>query len=105
MKLTLDTDAETSMIKASLAHSLGLVVEKSSQKYENQFQKALQADGTTTFAVIGEVHVSFPLSNNQLVLDAFVVEDLGVDILAGIPFLMTDDISVRPATQQMTVLH
>lgn len=96
VQLTLDTGAETSMIKASLASSLGLNIEKSSQK-------ALQADGTTPLVVIGEVHVSFSRSNKQLVLDALVVEDLDVDVLAGIPFLTTNDISVRPATQQITI--
>ena len=94
--LTLDTGAETSMIKASLARSLGLTIEKSSQQ-------ALQADGTTPLAVIGEIHTFLSRSNKRLALNALVVEDLDVDILAGIPFLITNDISIRPATQQLTI--
>ena len=70
--LTLDTGAETSMIKASVVHSLGLSIEKSSQK-------ALQADGTTPLVVLGEIHTSFSRSSKQLFLDALVVEDLDVD--------------------------
>ena len=96
VKLTLDTGAETSMIKASLTRSLGLTIDKSSQK-------ALQADGTTPLHVIGEVHVSLSRGNKPLALDALVVEELDVDVLAGIPFLTTNDISVRPATQQITI--
>ena len=42
--LTLDTGAETNMIKASLAHYLGVKVKKSTQS-------ALQADGTTPLEV------------------------------------------------------
>ena len=96
VKLTLDTGAETSMIKASLTRSLGLTIEKTSQQ-------ALQADGTTPLAVVGEVHICLSRSKKKLALDALVVEDLDVDVLAGIPFLITNDISVRPATQQLTI--
>jgi len=94
--LTLDTGAETSMIKGSLARSLGLTIEESSQQ-------ALQADGTTPLVVIGEVHIFLSHSSKKLALDALVVEDLDVDILAGIPFLISNDIALRPATQQLTI--
>ena len=40
--------------------------------------------------------------NLNLQLDALVVDNLDVDILAGIPFMTTNDISVRPAKQMIS---
>ena len=91
MQLTLDTGAETSMIKSSLARSIGAPIMKSSQQ-------ALQADGLTPLAVVGETRLI-----NQLTLDALVVDDLDVDVLAGTPFLIANDISVRPAKCQVRI--
>ena len=96
VSLTLDTGAETTMIKAALARSLSLDIVKSNQQ-------VLQADGTTPLNVVGEVHTILSRSKKKLTLDALVVEDLDVDILAGIPFLISNDISIRPATQEVTI--
>ena len=41
--------------------------------------------------------------NTDLYLEALVVSDLDVDILAGIPFMTHNDISVRPAKQQINI--
>ena len=94
--LTLDTGAETSMIKSSVAHSLGAHITKSSQQ-------ALQADGVTPMSVVGETRIILSRSGNQLVLDALVVDDLDVDVLAGNPFLITNDISLRPSKCQINI--
>ncbi|PFX22774.1 hypothetical protein AWC38_SpisGene12692 [Stylophora pistillata] len=75
VRLTLDTGAETSMIKTSLAHQLNLSIVKSNQK-------ALLADGTTPSNVIGEVHITPSRTKMKLTLEALVVDDLVVDILA-----------------------
>ena len=90
IQLTLDTGAETSMIKSSLARSIGAPIMKSSQQ-------ALQADGLTPLAVVGETRLILSRADNQLTLDALVVVDLDEDVLAGTPFLIANDISVRPA--------
>ena len=47
LRLTIDTGAETNMMRASLARHIGAKVTKSSQT-------ALQADGRTPLAVVGE---------------------------------------------------
>ena len=94
--LTLDTGAEISMIKASVAKAVGATIHKTSQK-------ALQADGVTQLAVVGEVHLTLARSNLSLHLFALVVDNLDVDILAGTPFMITNDISLRPAKQQITI--
>ena len=51
--------------------------------------------------VIGETHLHLSRANNSLSLNALVVEDLDVDILAGTPFMSVNDISVRPAKREI----
>lgn len=94
--LILDTGAETSMMKTSVAKANGATIQKTTQK-------ALQADGVTQLKVVGEVHVTLSRCNLSLQLDALVVDNLDVDVLAGTPFMITNDISLRPAKQQVTV--
>lgn len=96
LHVTLDTGAETSMIKASLAHYIGANINKSTQQ-------ARQADGITPLTVIGEIHIVLSRNNQHLKLDALVVEDLDVDVLAGTPFMIENDISLRPAKKQILI--
>ena len=49
-------------------------------------QQALQADGLTPLAVVGETRLILSRADNQLTLDALVVDDLDVNVLAGTPF-------------------
>lgn len=51
LKLTLDTGAETSMIKSSVARSINAPIVKTSQQ-------ALQADGVKPLVVVGETHLN-----------------------------------------------
>ena len=44
-------------------------------------------------------------NNVDLKLEALVVNDLDIDILAGIPFMTTNDISLRPSKQQFTIAN
>ena len=96
VKITLDTGSEISMAKASVAQHIGTVIKKSNQS-------ALQADGITPLAIVGETHIMLSKDNTELALDGLVVNELDVDILAGIPFMSTNDISVRPAKQQILI--
>ena len=84
------------MIKTSVAKAIGASIQKTTQK-------VLQADGVTQLKVVGEVHLTLSRSNLCLQLDALVVDNLDVDVLAGTPFMITNDISLRPAKQQVTV--
>lgn len=72
LKLTLDTGAETSMIKASVARSMDAPIVKTSQQ-------ALQAERGTPLVVVGEIHLTLSRADKRLTLDALVVEDLDVD--------------------------
>ena len=84
------------MIKSSVARSIGAPISQSSQQ-------ALQADGMTPLAVAGETHLILSRADKQLALDALIVDDLDVDILAGTPFLIANDITVRPAKCQVRI--
>ena len=63
VKITLDTGAEISMIKASVAQHFGTVFRKSNQS-------ALHADGITPRVVAGEMHIMLSRDNIELALDA-----------------------------------
>ena len=96
LHLTLDTGAETSMMKTSVATRIGATIMKTKQQ-------ALQADGFTRLSVVGEVRLVLSRGHLELQLDALVVDNLDVDILAGTPFMITNDISVRPSQHQVTI--
>ena len=53
--------------------------------------------------VIGEVHCSLTRGQWTFELDALVVRQLDVDILAGNPFMVRNDIGVRPAKRQIVI--
>ena len=88
LHLTIDTGAETNMMRASLAWHICAKVTKSSQT-------TLRADGPTPLAVAGETHLPLICHGIPLSLEALIVEDLDVDILAGTPFTTCNDITVR----------
>ena len=84
------------MIKASVTRSIAAPIVKTSQQ-------ALQADGVMPLIIVGETHLTLSQAGKHLTLDALVVEDLDVDVLAGTPFMITNDISVRPAKGQVLI--
>ncbi|XP_078495652.1 uncharacterized protein LOC144751197 [Ciona intestinalis] len=93
LQLILDSGAEANLIKQSLVEELNLNVSKSSQK-------ACQADGTP-LQVLGEIRINLERDNYDFHLEALVVQDLENQILAGIPFLSHNDISLRPAKHEI----
>jgi len=94
--ITLDTGAETNLIKHSLAHFLGVKISRSSQT-------ARQADGVTPLNIVGETSFTVSRDGIDLTLEALVVSDIDVDVLAGTPFMISNDVSVRPATGEITL--
>ena len=96
LRLTIDTGAETNMMRTSLAKYIGAKVTKSSQS-------AMQADGRTPLSVVGETRLSLTRHGRSLTLEALFVEDLDVDILAGTPFMASNDIAVRPAKHEIII--
>ena len=84
------------MMRASVATHIGAVIQKTKQT-------ACQADGITPLTVVGEVHITLQRDIHELHLEALVVKELDVDVLAGIPFLVANDISIRPAQHQVSI--
>ena len=96
VQLTLDTGATSNMVRASSVKLYGFPITPASQM-------ACQADGVTPMDVIGEVRCSLTRGQWTFELDALVVRQLDVDILAGNPLLVRNDIGVRPAKRQIEI--
>ena len=96
LQLTLDTGAEVSMVKASSVNLIGVPIKKSNHT-------ALQADGITPLDIVGECHFTLCRDGIELQLEALVVNDLDVDILAGIPFMSTNDIAIYPSKHKIVI--
>ena len=63
VKITLDTGAEISMIKTSVAQHIGTVIKKSNQN-------AIHADGITPLVIVGETHIMLSRDNIELASEA-----------------------------------
>ena len=96
LKLTIDTGATTNMIKSSVARHMGLHIKPASQM-------ARQADGVTPLDVKGEIHCTVTRSKMTFQLDALVVDQLDVNVLAGNPFMVMNDVATRPAKKQIVL--
>lgn len=51
--------------------------------------------------MVGETRVSFTRDNREFSFEGLVIENLDVDLLAGTPFMETNDLSVHPAKRQV----
>ena len=96
IRVTIDSWAETNLIKSSLVQRIGACLKPSAQK-------ALQADGSTPLTVRGETTIILQWDNLELELNALIVDEIDVDVLAGVPFMTTKDIAVRPAKHQVMI--
>ena len=94
--VTIDSGAETNLLKSSVAQRVGAKITPSTQT-------ALQADGSTPLNVRGETTLTVHRDNIDLSLHALVVDDIDMDVLAGVPFMATNDVAVRPARHQVII--
>ena len=92
VKLTVDSGAEANMMKLSYAKHIGATIHKASTG-------ATQADGISNMDIAGEVHLIFKLEDIDLYFDGLVSKDLSDDVLAGVPFMDTNDVYARPSKQ------
>ena len=92
--ITIDTGAETNLIRESTANSINCPVFPSSQV-------AFQADGKTPLNVKGETHVTLTRDGLEFSFSGLIIDD--VDILAGVPFMEENDVSVRPKRKLISV--
>ncbi|KAK3100645.1 hypothetical protein FSP39_023014 [Pinctada imbricata] len=96
VRLTIDTGATGNIIKASTAHRLNAKIDPSSQS-------AHQADGSSQLHVIGETRFIFTRDDLSFTFEGLVVENLDVEVLAGIPFMESNDVAVRPSKRTINI--
>ena len=84
------------MIRESVAKQLGASVQTSSHR-------ALQADGQSFLIVTGETSITFSHGKHSFLLEALVVFNLKCDVLARVPLMIHNDISVRPSKRLVQV--
>ena len=89
LQVALDKGAEINLIKAHIARHMGINIQRS-------MQIAMQADGNTPLMVIGEIHICLFRKDHILTLNTLVIEELPEDVLAGMPFLTSNDIIIHP---------
>ena len=96
IRVTVDSGATGNMIRHSTAKRL-------SAKISSSAQSVHQADGSSTLQVIGETRISFTRDNREFKFEGLVIENLDVEVLAGTPFMETNDIAVRPARREVLI--
>lgn len=94
VRVTIDSGATGNMIRLSTVKRLGAVIHTSAQS-------AHQADGSSPLKVMGETRLSFTRGNQEFQFEGLIVENLDVDVLAGTPFMETNDVAVRPAKRHV----
>ena len=94
VRVTIDSGATGNMIRENTAKRLNSKIRKSSQS-------AHQADGCSPLVVIGETDFTLTRDGSEFRFEGLVVENLDVEILAGTPFMETNDIAIRPAKRQV----
>ena len=94
--VTIDSGATSNMIRAFTAKRLGAHITESSRS-------AHQADGSSPLTIVGETRLTLTRENRDFLFEGLVVDNLNVDILAGIPFMAENDIAIRPAKRQISL--
>ena len=97
ISLLLDSGAESNLMGESTCKQLGL-------QYSKTNQGAQQVDMKTPLPVVGEVTgIKISKGAHVFMLDALVTKDDLGDIVAGEPFLESNDVAIRPAKQQIII--
>lgn len=95
-RIVVDSGATGNMIRTDVAHKLQATITPSTQY-------AHQADGSSPLHVSGETRLKFHHDGHDLMFEGLVVDNLDTPILAGIPFMETNDITIRPARQEIRI--
>ena len=90
VRLIIDSGATGNMIRLSTVKKLGLELRESAQS-------AHQADGSSPLVVVGETSFSLVRDQYEFTFEGLVVENLDVEVLAGTPFMIRNDIAIRPS--------
>ena len=96
IEIIVDSGATVELINENLALQLGLTIKPSSQSVK-------QADGISSLDIRGETTVSLSRDGLSLQFEGLVVRGLESEILAGIPFMLRNDIAIRPARSEIMI--
>ena len=69
----------------------------------NSRQSAHHADGCSPLSVVGETRFHLSRDGHTFYFKGLIIEDLDVEILAGIPFMTSNDITIRPTKTQISL--
>ena len=94
--VTLDTGATCNLMKEEKARQINATIKPTSQKVR-------MADGTSALEVVGETEVTLYRNNKPYQLSAIVCRNTDTDILAGMPFMKTNDVAVRPFSDEIII--
>ena len=94
VRVTIDSGATGNMIRHTVIQRLGCQVTPSPQSIH-------QADGSSPLHVVGETRFPFTRGGHTFIFKGLVVENLDADVLAGTPFMESNDIAVCPAKRQV----
>ena len=98
-EVCIDTGAESSLISERFASYVGIPIQQQSVR-----QNAVQADATSRLDIIGEAkNVKIRRGSHVFEFDALVTRNDVGDIIAGEPFLESNDIAVRPSKKQIII--
>ncbi|PFX13448.1 hypothetical protein AWC38_SpisGene22463 [Stylophora pistillata] len=93
-RVTINSGATGNMIRHTVVQRLGRQVTPSSQF-------VYQADDSSLLHVVGAKRFPVAREDHTFTFECLFVENLDVDVLAGTPFMESNDVSVRPAKRQV----
>ena len=93
-RVKLDSGATGNLIRASFAQYIGAPI-------QNSNQTVYQPDGQSSLKVIGETNITLSRDKHYFTLEALVIENIDVDVLAGVPFMTANDIAFSPSRRQI----
>ena len=94
--VVIDSGAESNLIQEEFAKSTGATILKTSTT-------ANQADGQSRLEIVGEVHIEFHRYPHVFKFNGLVARKLKDKVIAGMPFLSTNDIYVRPSKKAIHI--
>ena len=91
---TFDTGATVSLLKERKARKMNAIIRPTSQKVR-------MADGRTNLEVVGETETTIFRNGKPFHLAAVVCRFIDCDLLAGMPFMKSNDVAIRPYSNEI----
>ena len=94
--ITLDTGAPCNLMAERKAIQMNATIKPTTRRVR-------MADGVSPLDVIGETEVTLFRKNKPYKLSAIVCRDTDTEILAGMPFMKSNDIAIRPYSDEIII--